>query len=74
MTLCVVADFSKLLTILDYQTTIGDKLKDVDVAVLVLNAGYLFNGPFKDLTNDEIESHIKLNILHVTYTTKVLVN
>ena len=73
-TLAVVADFSKLLTIKDYQTAIGDKLKDVDVGVLVLCAGYVFFGPYKDLTGDEVERHITTNILHVAYTTKVLVN
>ena len=35
----VVADFDKLETIDDYQTTIGDKLKEIDIAMLFLNAG-----------------------------------
>ena len=61
-----------MLTIEDYRNTIGDKLKDLDVAVVVINAGYVFNGPLNDLRDHEVENHINLNIIHVAYTTKVL--
>ena len=35
----IIADFAKMNTIEDYQKHIGDKLKDIDVAMLILNAG-----------------------------------
>ena len=71
-TLCVVADFSKMHTIEDYEQTIGSKLKDHSIGMLVLNAGYVQNGPFDMLYNSEVEMHFTLNVLHVVYTTKVL--
>jgi len=72
-TLAVVADFTTLYTIADYQTTIGDKLKDLDVGVLILNAGYVYNGPYMMLYPNEIERHMTTNMLHVAYTTKVMI-
>lgn len=37
----IVFDFAEYVTIQDYQSKIADKLKDIDLAVLFLNAGYL---------------------------------
>ena len=33
-------DFSKLTNISDYKEKIGEKLKNIDIAILFLNAGY----------------------------------
>lgn len=57
-TLAVVADFCKLRTIEEYREAIGEKLQDLDVGMLVINAGYALGGPFTDLTDDEVEKHI----------------
>ena len=38
-TKAVVADFAKMSTIEDYQR-ISDELKDIDIAILLLNAGW----------------------------------
>lgn len=73
MTEAVVADFSKLFTIEDYRQAIGDKLKDKDIGILVLNAGYVFFGPYHLLKDDEVEKHMTTNVLHLAYTCKVLV-
>ena len=35
----IVADFSKMYTIKEYKTLIADKVKDLDIAMLFLNAG-----------------------------------
>jgi len=70
----IVADLFKLYSIEDYQRVIGDKLKDIDVAMLFLNAGWLLMGPFMDLTNDEIEQTINVHILHPVYLSKVMLN
>ena len=43
-TLAVQADFTKLSKIEDYRKIIQDKIKDLDIGVLVLNAGF---GEFK---------------------------
>lgn len=46
----VVADFAEMLTIQDYQDTLVEPLKDLDIGVLVLNAGWVQMGPFEWLT------------------------
>jgi len=56
----------------DYQTIIGDKLKDLDIGLLILNAGWAEGGPFEWCSNQIIEDHITINVLHEVYTTKVL--
>ena len=62
-TRCIVADFTRLATIDDYQNKIGEKLKDIDLAVLVLNAGVLFPGDLTDLSDQEVQDSIRcLNI------------
>lgn len=53
--MCITADFWKLKTIADYRSTIADKLENLDVAVLALNAGYVRPGPFAELTDFEVE-------------------
>lgn len=37
---------------------------------MVINAGYALGGPFLDLTDDEIERHVQVNINHVVYTAR----
>ena len=46
--MCVVADFSKIRTIDEYVSTIGVKVKDLDIGVLAVNAGYFAVGPIAD--------------------------
>ena len=40
-TMYLVADFASMSTIQDYQRTIADKLKNIDIAMLFLNAGVI---------------------------------
>ena len=54
-TMAVVADFSKMYSIKEYEQVIGERLKDLDIGVLIANAGVGSKGPFKDNENDEIE-------------------
>jgi hypothetical protein len=46
----VVADFGTLFSIEDYRITIADKLKNLDVAVLVINAGFNKNKIWMDIS------------------------
>lgn len=57
-TLCIVADFCKLRTLDEYKTEIADKLQDLDVAILVINAGFAQGGPFLEIDDHEIEMHM----------------
>ena len=45
-TMMFEADFSKMMRIEDYQNKIGDKVKDLDISMLFLNAGYAQIGAF----------------------------
>ena len=45
-TMYVVADFTKILTFEDYTNTIESKLRDLDVSMLIINAGMGKPGPF----------------------------
>lgn len=53
-TLAVVFDFAELCTIAEYQKKIGDALKNIDVAMLFLNAGFAQCGAFTDITNNDV--------------------
>lgn len=68
----VVADFDNMYTIQDYHDALVEPLKDLDIGMLILNAGWAQMGPFEMLTEEEIQRHVTINILHVIYTAKVL--
>ena len=47
-------DFSKHLTIQEYQDLIAKPLEGIDIAMLFLNAGVVHPGLFSDLKNLEV--------------------
>ena len=51
---------------------IADKCVGMDIALVIVNAGVSLTGPFADLNNEEVESMVSTNALHVIYTIKVL--
>ncbi len=67
----VVADLAALTKYSDYQA-IAEQLKDIDIGLLILNAGWAVMGPFKDLTPLEIEQTVTINALHPIYLCKAL--
>ena len=72
-TKCIVADFGKLTKMSEYREIIQEPLKDLDIGVLVLNAGY-FPTPIFEMQPDEYtENIVNINTLHVTYTLKALI-
>jgi len=50
----VVFDFEKRTVIEDYKTEIADKIKDIDIAILFLNAGYARSGPFSMISRMDV--------------------
>lgn len=59
----------------DYTELVANKLSEIDIAILVLNAGVMTPGvPFDMNTDKEVESVIRINGLHVTYLAKALAN
>lgn len=71
-TMTIVADFSKMLTMKDYQETIADKLKDMDVGFLAVNAGIVFPCTFMEHNYKQIEDILNVNATHGLYMTKCM--
>lgn len=74
-TRCVVADFSEMHLISEYQEKIADKLSDIDIAMLFLNAGCSSGAEIpgiKGTPAEEIQRVVTVNVLHPTYLCKVL--
>ena len=73
-TMSIVADFSKLLTIKDYQDTIANRLEGIDIGLLIANAGLMSFGPFAETRDWEVEEVFNVNATQVVYLIKVMVN
>lgn len=71
-TMPLVADLGTLFKIEDYQEQIADKLKDLDVSVLAINAGYNENKAWLSLDNKGIQQSVMLNAVHPAYLAKVM--
>ena len=71
-TMYVIADFGQLTSMQDYKETIAEKLKDLDVAVLVANAGYGPKVMFEDMNQETLATTISLNVLHVAYLIRAM--
>ncbi|CDW72624.1 short chain dehydrogenase reductase family protein [Stylonychia lemnae] len=69
----VVADFSKMSQISQYQE-LATKVQDIDVGMLILNAGTAVFGKFQNLTDQEVEELVNLNAIHNVYLFKVFVD
>jgi 17beta-estradiol 17-dehydrogenase / very-long-chain 3-oxoacyl-CoA reductase len=72
-TRAIVADLGKITKIQEYEP-IASKLKDIDIALLFLNAGWTMMGPFIDLRPEEIQEIVTVNAIHPVYLLKVLLN
>ena len=49
-------------------------MKDIDIAMLFLNAGVLSVAPFKDQPEQDIEAEITVNVMHPVYLCKALLD
>ena len=72
-TRCVVFDFNKSREASHYQD-LFDKVKDLDISIVVNNAGVLYFGRFKDLTNEQIIQTIETNLIGPTYIMKIFID
>lgn len=70
--MCIRADFSELLSVSDYKEHIVSKLADLDVGILIVNAGDSTLGPYHMLSDDELEKIINVNVLQSTYLIKAM--
>eukprot|EP00347_Sterkiella_histriomuscorum_P002655 403367310 len=71
-TRAIVADLSKMTKIEEYEK-LATKLSDIDIGMLLLNAGWTQTCPFIDLTPEQIEYTVNINALHPAYLSKVLI-
>ena len=70
----IVADFSKMHSIKEYREIIGNKVKDLDIAMLFLNAGIAQMDCFADLDESSVEDLMTVNAMQPMYLAKVLIN
>jgi len=70
----IVADFTKLLTMDDYRDTIESKLRELDVSILILNAGMMQPGPFEKQDDSVVSNIVTCNVMHCSYLPKVMAN
>ena len=68
----LVADFAEMHTIAEYKEKIADKLSDIDVALVVVNAGVIIPGDLKDISEKDTEDAIRCLNLQYFYLSKVL--
>ena len=67
----VVADFSELTTMQEYHELIkASKLHEIDIGLVFLNAGCVAIGPFDLLSDEQVESSVRVNALHPVYLAK----
>lgn len=71
-TMYVVADFAKLNTIDDYRTKVADKLKGIDIGILILNAGMANMAPFTQEDDQKVQDMVNVNALQVIYMAKTV--
>ena len=70
----IVADFTKMLTLDDYRNTIESKLRNLDVSMLIINAGMGGPGPFNKNDEDLVSNILTCNMMQCTYLPKLMVN
>lgn len=68
----IVCDLSQALTIDDYRKRIADQVRDLDLAMVFLNAGVFIPGKFESISESQLEQVIRVNFLHGVYLAKAL--
>lgn len=62
-TMYIVADFTKMLTLDEYRDTIESKLRNLDVSMLILNAGMAATGPFDKFDEVNVSNILTCNMM-----------
>lgn len=68
----IVADFTKMLTLDDYRNIIESKLRNLDVSMLILNAGMAATGPFEKIDEVNVSNIVTCNMMHTSYLPKLM--
>ena len=72
-TKCIITDFSKIRSIVEYENILLDEIKDMDIGILIINAGAAEINYFSELKNIEVEEMVNLNALQCVYLSKIFV-
>jgi short-subunit dehydrogenase len=72
-TLVIQADFSKDTSIAFYQE-IYDQVKDLDIAVLINDAGVFNTGYFDNMAVKQIKDMLDVNVVHVSMMTSLFID
>jgi short-subunit dehydrogenase len=68
-------DFTKTAnahSVEDYQKGIVDKINDLDISILINNAGYLVPGDFERVSLEDHKAMLDVGIMPATMLTKLL--
>ena len=67
-------DFSKTIKPENYQRQIVDKVKDLDISILVNNVGNLYPGVFEKVSLEHHKEQIDVNVIPATVLSKLLMD
>ncbi len=67
-------DFNEHQSIDAYKTRIMEHIKDLDISLLIQNAGYAETGPFKDVPMEEHQRLMNVNCVPASLLTKLLLD
>jgi len=68
----IVADFTKLFTFEDYRNVIESKIRNLDVSMLILNAGIGAFDSFEVMPDEKVSDILHCNMMHVSYLPKLM--
>jgi 17beta-estradiol 17-dehydrogenase / very-long-chain 3-oxoacyl-CoA reductase len=71
-TRCVAFDFSKTRKVADYKTEVYDKIKDLDISILVNNVGLLLLGDYENQKDKEVLDMVTVNCYAQTILTSLV--
>jgi 17beta-estradiol 17-dehydrogenase / very-long-chain 3-oxoacyl-CoA reductase len=69
----LVCDFARHTKLAPYEK-LAEQMRDMDIAVLVLNAGVAQMAPFKDIPVSYLEETVNVNVLHPGFMTRTLLH
>lgn len=58
----IKADFENNTRVSFYETTVMDKIRSLDIGIAIVNAGVFPLGTYDQLTNQEVQSQIDVNV------------
>lgn len=71
-TRAVVCDLGMVKSVAEYENLVVEKIKDLDIAMIFLNAGTSTPGTVCQISDRDIETQVRVNMLQPVYLTKAL--